>query len=271
LVPGLEGLSTLLFLRSVPSQRLVIGLGLLGVLQVVLLHRRYDLERGPGETLSAWPMTLAALGAFLLSGFYIRSQYPRFIDSTVVVILLSLSVASILFLYLRGRFLLATLILLAFSIASVFRINPLYRGLDPVLDSRLGGVLTSIGDADGAWVVVGDFPFEQLPRQYGLRSFSGVYFYPQPRIWRPLDPSGEQRSVWNRYAHVIFSPDFERLKLGSPDTFGAPFDACSPFTRENRIRHVLAVAPIVGDPCLVLSRTVSFPARTFHIYRVINE
>jgi hypothetical protein len=216
-------------------------------------------------------MTLAALGVFLLSGFYIRSQYPRFIDSTVVVILLSLSVASIVFLYLRERFLLATLILLAFSIASVFRVNPLYRGLDPVLDSRLGGVLTSIGDVDGAWVVVGDFPFEQLPRQYGLRSFSGVYFYPQPRIWRPLDPSGEQRHVWNRYAHVIFSPDFERLKLGSPDTFGAPFEACSPFVRDNSIRHVLSVVPLVEDPCLVLSRTVSFPAQTFFVYQVIDE
>jgi hypothetical protein len=268
LVPGLEAASTLLFLRSVPSQRLVIGLGLLGVLQIVLLHRWHDLDGRPAESLMAWPMTLAALGAFVVSGLYIRSQYPGFVDSWVVVILLSVSVTSIVFLYLRGRFLLATLLLLAFSAASVFRVNPLYRGLDPLLDSRLGPVLKSIGDADGGWVVVGDFPFEQYPRQYGLRSFSGVYFYPQPRIWRPIDPMGRQRHVWNRYAHVIFSPNFERLKLGSPDTFGAPFEACSPFMRENRIRHVLAVGPIAEGPCLARSRTVAFPVLTFYIYRV---
>jgi hypothetical protein len=270
LVPGLEPVATLLLLGSVPSQRLVIGLGLLGVLQLVLLYALWEQEDRP-RSLFAWQMAVAALTTSIVAGLAVRSEAPRFVSGWAIVLGLSAAVAAIVYLFLRARFLLGAAVLLIFSMASVFRVNPLYRGLDPLQEPKLGNALKSIGDADGGWVVVGDFPFEQIPRQYGLRSFSGVYFYPQPRIWRPLDPEGTQRHVWNRYAHVIFSPTFKRLKLGSPDTFGAPFRPCSSFVRNNRIRHVLSVDPLRESQCLARSRTVSFPARTFYIYRVIHR
>jgi hypothetical protein len=103
--------------------------------------------------------------------------------------------------------------------------------------------------------------------QQGLKSFSGVYSYPQLRIWRSLDPETDEEEVYNRYGHVSFSPEITSFQLYQPDHFGVPFNGCSVFVVKNHIRHVLSTTR-VNDNCLTLEKLVDYPAVDVFIYKV---
>lgn len=267
LIPGLNGIYRLLLLDRVPTPRLLIGLGLLGFLQVILLRRRHVAENRSGSWLAAGVTGSAAFVIFLLTGLMTRSNHPGFVDSQLIIASLALVMALIVFLYAKGWFAWATLVLVVFSFASVWRINPVYSGLDPLLESTLARDLRSAGDEDGTWIVVDDLIFKQYPAQLGMRSLSGVYAYPQLDIWYGLDPQHRQESVYNRYAHVVFSTGVKSFDLVSADYFVVPFDSCSKFVRRNRISHVLSRNPL-GQRCLTLTRVVSYPETDFFMYRV---
>jgi hypothetical protein len=259
----------ILLLDRVPGNRLLIGLGLLGFVQITLLYRRHGSQNWPTNRFVAWGTGTIALLTFLLAGFEVRDRYPGFISGPVLIVALSLVISTIVLLYTRRQFLLGTMLLLAFSLASVFHIHPLYRGLDPLLNTDLARQLRSIGDRKGAWIVLEDIYLEHQPVQQGLRSFSGVYAYPQLDLWRAFDPEADDVDIYNRFAHVTFSTSARTMELIGPDHFGVPFSGCSTFVRQNRVRHVLSPAE-VSDKCLTLERVIPYPSRDLFIYRVVR-
>jgi hypothetical protein len=267
LIPGGNWFYRMFLLDKVPGARLLVGLGLLGFLQLVLLFRRYISGNWASSRTVTWGAGIATLSTFLFAGFQIKERFPGFISNPFLITGLSAVISSIVLLYLKGYFRLATLILLVFSVASVFRIHPIYRGLDPLINTNIGRQLRSIGDGDGAWVVIHDLVLEHQPMQQGLQSFSGVYAYPQLSIWRGLDPEADEAEVYNRYGHVSFSTELTSFELFQPDHFGVPFDGCSRFVHENRIRFVLSSTQ-VSDDCLTLERIVRYPAVDVFIYTV---
>ncbi len=41
-------------------------------------------------------------------------------------------------------------------------------------------------------------------RAAGVAVANSVFYYPQPSLWRALDPQGAQRDVYNRYQRLLF-------------------------------------------------------------------
>lgn len=88
--------------------------------------------------------------------------------------------------------------------------NPLALGFPDWRKSELGmavhDVLVNDPDFDEGrpplWLTYGgDYPSAgTLATLMGARSLGGVYYYPQPELWAPLDPKGKQRFRYNRFA-----------------------------------------------------------------------
>jgi hypothetical protein len=259
-------LSALFLLDQVSDFRLLIGLGLLGFIQVVLLHRKLIKGRVPGAV--GWSSGLVATATFIVAGIFVSSRYPGFVKNPALIVGLSLIAGTVVFLYSSGRSLPATMLLAGFSLASVVYVNPLYRGLGPLNDSNLTKAITSVAHDERAWVVVDSLIFEQFPLAQGQQSFAGTYAYPQLEVWHVIDPRRMDENVYNRYAHVVFESQTDSLELRTPDYFVVPFEACSRFAREHDIGYVLSPHALPNTECLSLEAVVRYPAIEFDIYRV---
>lgn len=253
-------------LKIVPGTRFLLAVGFVSLLQLVLLVKEQDRV--------AYPLlvsAIAGLGAFVvltLVGLHVRARYPGFVGSGAKIIGLAGVMAVIFWLCISRRATAAAALLLLISLYSSYKIHPLYRGLAPLTDSALARKIREVaGPSDERWVTLDAMQYNTYLVAAGVRSYSGVYTYPQPRVWQRLDPDGRYRDVYNRYAHVVFSTSSAAgFSLVSPDRFDVRFDGCSDFVR-SEIGYVLA-PHAVESRCLSLVDTVEYPSVKFFVYRV---
>lgn len=89
--------------------------------------------------------------------------------------------------------------------------NPLAVGFPDWRKSELATAIRDVlatndavqgGAEPPLWLTYGgDYPSAgTLATLMGARSLGGVYYYPQPELWAPLDPKGKQRFRYNRFA-----------------------------------------------------------------------
>ncbi len=257
----------LLFLSTIPHNRLLIGLGVLGIFQLVLLIKHLNQERLPWGT--AGLFALITLVVSIVAGLALRHTYPGFVPRRLEILALSLFVSTIVYAFLKNYAVLGASLLLLLAVLSTAHVNPLYRGLEPVVGSRIDQALKQEQAASpGGWVELGGLYFINLPVANGLPSYSLTMVYPQLNLWHRLDPSGHSSNVYNRYAFVLFTtaPQPTRFELVQADVISVHYDPCDSAFK-GLVRHVLATAP-VASPCLNLDRTVLYPATTFYLYRV---
>ncbi len=72
--------------------------------------------------------------------------------------------------------------------------NPLSRKILEI-DRDAGG--------ESVWLAYGNLEIPNLFRMIGVRAVNGVHGVPQLDLWERIDPEGQQRDIYNRYAHVI--------------------------------------------------------------------
>lgn len=135
--PHLGILGKLTLLNRVPHSRLLIGLGILNIFQIVLLVRRLDSAKV--KLFSRTPVALYAVLVFiveLLLGLYALHTFPGFVG-IYRVIAFSLPIPIIVYTLLRKQFTWAAVGLFAFSAFTSFLINPLYRGTAILTDTPL--------------------------------------------------------------------------------------------------------------------------------------
>lgn len=192
----------------------------------------------------------------------------------VVLLLVYTTVVGVIFL--RGTVGLAVLVgLLAVGAATV---NPLQRGLDPLVDSpaaRLGrslreqkatgGVIVFANDPDG------DTRAVSAMAASGVDLISGVNLYPNSRAWRILDPSETDRQNWDRYAHALWGMAPEdvppRVFLNGPDSIIVMVDPCDARLRRIAVRTVVSHLPIERW-CLTATRSVRNGPGRLYVYRI---
>ncbi|MET0412607.1 MAG: hypothetical protein ABW217_14990, partial [Polyangiaceae bacterium] len=99
--------------------------------------------------------------------------------------------------------------------------NPLALGFPDWRKSELGTAIRDVlandpavqdGETPPLWLPYGgDYPSAgTLAVLMGARSLGGVYYYPQPELWAPLDPKGKERYRYNRFA--ITRLDYGQLR-----------------------------------------------------------
>ncbi len=64
----------------------------------------------------------------------------------------------------------------------------------------------------GWWIADDDVRLNAVVVASGVRTWTGVHFFPDRSLWKVLDPTGVREHEWNRYAHVVF-----RLKDGADE------------------------------------------------------
>ncbi len=83
-------------------------------------------------------------------------------------------------------------------------VNPVARGVDCVYKVPVGQKIADLARADKSlWLVEDDdVALNDFPIMFGAPTINSVNIYPALDRWQKLDPTGANRSVYNRYAHI---------------------------------------------------------------------
>lgn len=273
-IPHLNPLFDILQLSAIPHNRLLIGIGLASILQLIILLRYRSL-------ITPFIAQVSALTGFtisLIAGLLINQKYPGFIESTLQIVLLSGIVGGIAYLILMRRKQLVTLGLVSFALLAFFStvsVHPLYRGLEPLTSSDLIKVVKNTGNPKDMWAVADSRLLVTIPLAAGKPAITNIYTYPQKELWRSLDPIGEHEATYNRFAHVILQlqPDSLPMSdaiitLGADDYFTVQTTTCTPFLKQAAVKFILTPTLLTDSTCASLKRTISYPASTFYIYEL---
>lgn len=273
-LPGLSLVGKLTQLQIVPHPRLIIGLGVIGIMQLVIFIRSYDSLKGRIKWYWLWPYILAIFLAELALGFYAHHRSPGFI-TPARIIAYSLPIPIMTYAILRRRYEWAAAFFGLFALLMTFHINPLYRGTAILTDNRLSRAIGQLSNQDhSSWASENLF-LENFAAMSAAHSLSGVYYYPQLKLWHQADPTAQD--VYNRYAHVVFF--FDRnpsqtiptiLQLGAgADSFGVTTEPCGQFIKDQHVKYLLTSTPLdPAESCLTPVEQVSYPAVTAYIYQL---
>lgn len=276
-IPHLNLIGKLLFLNRVPHNRLIIGLGLLGFFQLILLMRRSDSLRKKlfsNKLVLVYCMLIFACEAML--DLHAKARFPGFMGN-YKALAFALPAPVITYAFIRRYYDWAAVGLAAFCIFMSAGTNPLYRGTNLFTSTRLASAIakTAAHDPDGKWVTEDGY-LENFTSMSGAKSLSGVYAYPQQQLWRPID-RGKQDFIYNRYAHVSINLDRDgshqipdSLLFPAADHFGVRTEPCSNFLKISNVHFALTEVPLTSsdNSCIRLLSTIPYPARTFYIYRL---
>jgi hypothetical protein len=274
-VPILNPFFKLLALSLVPHQRLIIGLGVLSIIQTVLVIRWLSAKTKARDIPISWVALYSVLVLVfeLLLNFHIQHISPGYIGH-YRLILFSLPVPAIVYLLLVKRYDLGIGLFTLFCVFTCFMVNPLYRGTDVLTKTPLSSRIKDISSHnEGKWISEG-LTWENFPQMNGAPSLSGTYAYPQLKEWSAID-HGTQEYIYNRYAHVEFvvdrrsSNDSTRLELVGQDHIKVITTTCSTFLKNNDVHYLLTESKLgAGAGCAKLLSAVNYPAQSFYIYRL---
>lgn len=275
-VPHLNILGKVTFLDVVPHNRLIIGLGLLGIIQLTLLVKRADSLRSIISTKLILLYSALVLLAELLLDFHAKMRFPGFIGDYRAVAF-ALPIPVVIFLLLKGYFRVAALGVLVFAAFMSAGVNPLYRGTAVLTSGPLPENIKAVAsqDPNGKWITENSY-LENFATMNGAKSLTGVYSYPQLSLWRPLDPQRKNEYIYNRYAHVSINLDRHgdmqvpnSFVFPVADHFGVVTEPCSSFLKDSGVRFALTDTPLATtDRCAQLLRTVSYPVHNYYIYEL---
>lgn len=262
-----------LLLQKVPHERLKVGIGFIGILQLIYLAKKLTVLKINKTRLLglAAGYTLVCFVSLILIGLYTIKHYPLFINRRLEVLVLALLFSGIIALFLLNRKVLAATLLLIFTLGSSFQILPLYRGLGELTNSKVINKMAADSGKNDTWATVGDDAY--IYQNYGLlagrTSLSGSQIYPNEDLWKQTgDPN--YNFVTNREAHIVFTdnPALKKpLTLVHENSFNVKFE-CSDFIKNN-IQYALSIHPL-KFACVKQIDTVKYPATTFYIYRIAS-
>lgn len=271
-IPGLDLIGKITLLDKVPPARLLIGIGLLNLICIILFIRRHSTEmpiklsRNIIYSISVWIILIVV-------GWRIHLAFPLFIGLKGVLAL-SLPIPLSIHFLLKGRYIIATLIICLFSFISTSSINPIYHGTNILTQNNLSKSIESFNSNDSKKWVVEDSLLQSFAFLNGKPSLTGIYEYPQLEVWMAAHANPD---IYNRYAHVnfVFDRDAEnniptKLVGNGSDHFGVFTEPCSNFMKTSNVGYIITSGNFNSQnaPCAQLAKQVVFPTATYSIYRL---
>ncbi len=268
-VPVFKPVYRLFLLTQVANVRLFIGVGFIGVIQLLLIARSIENIKIKKRKLNLFVLIYSLLCLTLLLGVgqYARSTYPQFINSLALIGGLAILFSGIIFCFLSRRLLLGAALLLLFSLGSTYRIHPMYKGLGSIYNGKVIQAMDQVSKPTDSWATMDSLFFENFALMAGRDSVNGIKPYPDLSYWRQVEgPKGDY--IYNRYAHSLFIDSESQaapLKLTQADAFLIKFD-CTSFIK-SRVKFTLSTHKIEKG-CVTPVTEVKYPAITFYIYSV---
>ena len=253
----------LLLLATIPHHRLLLGMGFLGIVQMALLVKE-TWEEFPNKLVTA--TTGLTFLVFAIDGYLLRHRFPGYIEHQYAIILPCIVVVFAVWALLTRRLIFAASALLVLGIFTSAGVNPLYRGLSPILNSKLSQAVRAENDGS-EWALLNGGSLTNFLSAQGIGSYSTTYVYPQFNLWQKFDPTGKYMTAYNRYANVgfVIDPTIPPFYSGSADSFVVRYDPCS--GKFSAIKHVLSAKP-ASSLCLETAKEISLPGGTYYIYNV---
>jgi len=269
-VPRFNFIYKILMLNKVPHERLLIGLGFAGFIYMLHFIRKLASYKQPKNfRLIAGLYSFIAFQAMLTAGIYVRTLYPKFISSMILIGGSALFVAFILWFILIRKTLIAGVLLLIFSLASVCYIHPVYRGLGVLTKNPAVEKMREVSKPDDTWAIVDNIMYENLPILADRDNFTGIQQYPDLEYWKDL--VGDQNQlIFNRYAHIILNSDpafTDNIRLVQSDSFQLKF-GCD-MTALKDVEFVMATHELAGS-CAKEVGKVELPNQQFYLYSLTH-
>jgi hypothetical protein len=272
-VPMFNELYKFTGLNIVPHNRLLLGLGLISVLLIAVSIGIAIKERISFTRNQIWLTVLVTAILSTIGLAYAYYVMPTFMPHYVISALLSMFPPIFIYLILDKKYTLALTALLVLSIISTMFINPLEISIDEVNNKQLSNTIKKMHQDDPGyrWVTNGQGELTNYVQANGGSSISGVYSYPQLKIWESFP--NQDKDIYNRYAHVIFniSDDFltPQLKLKQADVFIVNISSCDPFLKKYNVKYILTKDKMRGKCISNNYISTSYNENILYIYEVL--
>ncbi len=127
------------------------------------------------------------------------------------------------FLMVTNKKKLFTLFTSVLIVVSGMTVNPIAYGTSPLTSHPLEQKIQEIAreDSDAYWLAINSTGFAALGIMNGARFLNAVNFYPDFEKWELIDPDGEQKDVYNRYAHIAVRATGGETKFNKAQTADA--------------------------------------------------
>lgn len=269
-----EFIAKLTLMSYSPSKRAIVGLGVANIFTIIyFFSSKYKLESFKYKKFCLIFYSVLLFIFYLLFGFYLKINYPEFIQNNFKIIAISFIVfiLSVTFLFQKRKLFLITFLM--FSFFTTYRINPLYKGLSPIMNGELSVKLQSINNKDknSRYISYGNILLGDYIRANGLPSIDGIG-YPDLNLWKKFDIGGKNDEIYNRYAHASFFVPNEtdlnliKFKLTHEDSFSVMIDPCNSILKDLNVNYFLFLNK-VDYKCLNFLESIDYPNMPIFIYK----
>ena len=194
-------------------------------------------------------------------------EYPSVFNHEYKILLASIFATFITYLLLKKHTKLFLIGFLTFSMISTIFINPLYKGLDILINTDLANYIQEISENDNSkWIGYNNNYLTQYALANNASVINGVHLYPQFDIWKILDPEKEYFDLYNRYAHVNISEyeeGEEYIRLLYNDALEVNISPCDKKWDSLNVKYLITYQEM-SYSCLKLKR--DFPEYGINIY-----
>ena len=200
-------LSRISLLSMSPVYRTLPILGIAnGILLIIYLGRKNYTEKINFSILEMSLLSVASFVFVVFVGLNINAGTSNFFSySEIITGAILMTIVNILIHYRSKKYvLLSLMIILSFMVINNITINPLNKGLSPILKNPIVLATKDIykNDPAGRWAVFGNQKISNLLKANGLNVFNGVKVVPILKEMSILDPTAKYKEIYNRYAHI---------------------------------------------------------------------
>jgi len=271
-IPGWDPVARLLLLDRVPVARFRVGFAALLPVFFALVVRHVDRMPSPRLWIVGAATAAGVAGVTLVLYLQLVAVSPEVLDSSRLWPIAALGIVAACGSAFVPR--LAPAAAGAVLVASLViggAVNPFYRGVYDLNDTRVGEAIHEVDDG-GAWVGVGSYLMMALVMQTGVDGYNGVQMYPPEETWDDIDPDGSDEEVWNRLAHVRWTWGDGEPVFTAPqrDQILGGFDACSDFA-QSHVSFVVSDELPPSLACLDQVDDVEQGRTDIQIYRIVPE
>jgi hypothetical protein len=192
------------FLGFTTERRTLLTIGLANILLCCVFLDRYRSQiftkRGAASAGLVFWFAIAVL--LWNASLHNRGFFPDW-RQVALALIVNAAVATLFFWEVKRPWLPA--ILAVFLIISNAGVNPIMRGLSPLLNADAFKAIDKIrvADPEAKWIAYNDFNLAQLILATGARVLNGNKIVPDFTFWHRLDPSGRATWIYNRYANIV--------------------------------------------------------------------
>lgn len=223
----------------VPVTRGVIGWGIGGAIFVVVVMSRLP---KPSRTKGAWATVFALIAVATLLHESRHSALSMVSQFNLLSAALTGAACCLAIIWRWPRALAACV-----GIVTVYPhagVNPTMSGMRIIQSAKLVRAVKRFdAEKKGRWVVFGSTIETQLVKATGRKVLNGYQYLPPFSLIKGLDPSGQQTSIYNRYAHIVFAegdrgvaPNFRLL---TTDSWQVTVDPCDAGLKAAGVTYVL--------------------------------